>query len=370
MDAIPGGNTANIEAVKRTVYSIGLPTGAAMALLLLYFEHAQGTLHIVDRIGLPLTSALLLILWLGFKLRWGRMVVLESILFSGVSLMVIASLAYSALKVTEHDILNLTGLGYWTPVLYTLAFLIFGVRTGRTIALMLYALLLGVWGSEVFFSQSGDIFERSILFQLFASNALLLLLLYGFGVLVKLQAQQAARYAHDAYTDVLTDLPNRRSLYTRLTRELERAERYQRTFSVILIDLDHFKSVNDSCGHSVGDQVLAEFALLLREQLRKPDSAGRWGGEEFLLLLPELPLAGALEVAERFRQTLEAHPFPHGEPLTASFGVAETVAGERLELLLARADRALYKAKAQGRNLVMPTFTEAPEWVALSAQVS
>lgn len=173
----------NIRAVKETVYRVGLPAGAVVALLLRYFEDAQGTLHIVDSVGLPLTSALLLGVWLCFQGRWERFVVLETLLFSGLSLMILASLSYSAFQVGEHDLLNLTGLGYWTPVLYALAFLIFGRTSGLNLSLIIYALLLGVWGTEVL-SSGNTAYERSILFQLFASNALLLLLLYGFGLLV------------------------------------------------------------------------------------------------------------------------------------------------------------------------------------------
>lgn len=370
MNVEPGDDGSHSRTVKRAVYGVGLPAGALMILLLLYFERAQGTLHIVDRIGLPLLSVLVAGIWLCFKMRWGSFRVLEGLLFSGVFLMIFASLSYSAFQISGTDLVNLTGLGYWTPVLYALAFLIFGVRTGRNISLTLYTLILGVWLAEVLLSRSDAIVERSILFQLFASNALLLLLLYGFGILVNLQAQQAARYAHDAHTDALTGLPNRRALGERLRRELERVNRYERTFSVVLLDIDHFKNVNDLYGHQLGDRVLKVVGELLGVHLRNVDTAGRWGGEEFLLLLPELPLGPAHEVTERFRQCLETHTFPHGEPLTASFGVAEVKPGESLESLLARADQALYEAKAQGRNRVMPAIPLASEWAAVTVQAS
>ena len=354
-----GSDHEGIRSVKLAIYQLGLPAGAVMALLLFYFENAQGTLHIVDKVGLPLLSALLMGLWPCFKLRLGDFMGLELLLFGGVSLMVLSSLSYSAFRVSGGDWVNLTGLGYWTPVLYAMAFLMFGLKTGRNISLTLYALILGVWASQLLFDQSSNLLERSILFQLFASNALLLLLLYGFG----LQAQQAAHYAQDAHTDPLTQLPNRRALSERLTRELGRSSRYARPFSVVLIDLDHFKDINDNRGHHVGDLVLIEVALLLGTHIRTPDTAGRWGGEEFLLLFPELALADATEATERFRRALEAHPFPHSEQLTASFGVAEALPGDAPETLLARADTALYEAKARGRNCVMPARVESSEGV-------
>ncbi len=349
----PSGDAA-ITAVKRTAYLIGLPLGAAAALLLLGLEHARGGLHIVDRIGLLLLALLTTVLSVCFWRRWGRFFILELILFAGFSLMLLASLTYSIMMLASADVTNLTGLGYWTTVLFPLAFLVFGVGTGLRISLSIYALSLGVWITEFLIGSNGSAAERITLFQMYTANGLQLLLLYTFGVLVQVQAGRAAEHQHDANTDPLTRLYNRRFLHTRLTQEFERAERYGRTFSVALLDLDHFKRVNDLCGHLAGDETLEGVAQLLRDHTRTVDVAGRWGGEEFLLLLPELPLTAATEVAERFRLRLGAHAFGHSCPTTASFGVAEFSPGETLESLLTRADRALYVAKAQGRNRVVP----------------
>lgn len=357
-----------MTSVKRTVYLLGLPFGATSALLLWWLEHAQGILHIVDRIGLPLLALLLLALTLLFWLRRGHFFVLELLLFSGVSVMLLASFVYSIFQLPTTDVVNLTGLGYWTTVLFTLAFLIFGVRTGLRLSLGFYLLALGVWLAEVV-GANGSVVERTILFQLYAANGLQLFLLYIFGLLVQLQTQQAARLAGDANTDALTALPNRRLLQARLEAEFERATRYQRTFSVVLLDIDYFKAINDTFGHGVGDEILREVGQLLQVQARALDTAGRWGGEEFLLLLPELPLGSAGRLAERLRTHIGGHTFaaafvpdassfdPAASPgvtLTVSLGVAEFRPKETLADLLARADRALYDAKAQGRNRVMP----------------
>lgn len=368
---------ACVTSVKRTVYLLGLPFGATSALLLLWLEHAQGTLHIVDRFGLPLLALLLLVLTLLFWRRRGQFFVLELLLFGGVSLMLLASFVYSIFQLPTTDVVNLTGLGYWTTVLFTLAFLIFGVRTGLRLSLGVYLLALGVWVAEIVVGSNSSVIERTILFQLYAANGLQLFLLYAFGLLVQLQTQQAARLERDANTDVLTSLPNRRFLQAQLEAEFERATRYQRTFSVALLDIDHFKGINDTFGHPVGDEILREVGQLLQAQARTLDTTGRWGGEEFLLLLPELPLKSAGEVAERFRTLIGAYTFaatlapaaaPAFDPetsstaspgvlLTVSLGVAEFRQGETLADLLARADRALYDAKTQGRNRVMPEPT-------------
>lgn len=348
-----------VREVKRRVYLLGLPFGAVSAAMLFWLEQEQGTLHAVDRVGLPLLSGLTVVLALLFWRRLGSFFVLELLLFSGLAAMILASLGYSILVLPSNDVNNLRGLGYWTSVLSTLAFLIFGVRTGLKISLTTFFAAVGIWLAEITFGDNGSIAERTILFQLYSANAIQLLLLWAFGVLVYTQTQQATRLERDANTDMLTGLPNRRFLQAQLDGEFERAVRYGRTFSVALLDLDHFKRVNDTFGHAVGDKTLQEVARLLTAQVRNLDTTGRWGGEEFLLLLPELPLRTAAEVAERFRQLVEGHPFAHGHPLTVSLGVAEYRAGEGLDELLNRADAALYDAKTQGRNRVWPGHVDA-----------
>jgi diguanylate cyclase len=158
-----------------------------------------------------------------------------------------------------------------------------------------------------------------------------------------------------AIRDELTGLYNRRFLIECLARERSRAERLGAPFSVCLIDLDHFKSVNDTFGHAAGDALLRELPKLATAVLRSLDIAGRWGGEEFLLVLPGTGLDGARALGERLRSTVERARFDAlGERrVTATFGVAEYARGEELSALLARADRALYAGKAGGRNQVV-----------------
>ena len=168
-----------------------------------------------------------------------------------------------------------------------------------------------------------------------------------------------ARLEQLAQTDPLTQLLNRRALTERISAEMERALRYDSTLALLMIDLDHFKRVNDSYGHLVGDDVLRDVGQLLLETIRGSDIVARYGGEEFLLLLPETDDTGAEAFADRIRSAVELHPFSSGEEgkplrLTASIGVAVYPAAriESVEDLLARADAALYRAKADGRNRV------------------
>ena len=160
-----------------------------------------------------------------------------------------------------------------------------------------------------------------------------------------------------AHTDPLTQVVNRRALFGRLGAELERARRYNSVMSVLMLDIDHFKDINDTHGHLIGDDVLREVAGLLQTTVRSVDVVARYGGEEFVVVLPETPLAGAVTFAERIRVLIESHPFcPAQGPLsiTVSVGVAAFPAEgvETIENLFARADDALYRAKAEGRNAV------------------
>jgi diguanylate cyclase (GGDEF)-like protein len=161
-----------------------------------------------------------------------------------------------------------------------------------------------------------------------------------------------------ANTDPLTGLANRRRFMEALDQEMERAQRYARPLSLVLLDLDYFKKVNDTHGHAAGDDVLRSAAKVLRSVCRDLDLAARLGGEELALLLPETDAAGAGTVAERVRRRMEttAHLSPMGETfsVTASIGVASLRMGtDSGEVLLRTADEALYRAKRGGRNRVV-----------------
>jgi diguanylate cyclase (GGDEF)-like protein len=159
--------------------------------------------------------------------------------------------------------------------------------------------------------------------------------------------------ANLAYTDTLTSLPNRRRLYEDVYRLIALAERYGQEFCVCLFDLDHFKRLNDTHGHLVGDQVLQEVAQVARLHLRAADLFGRWGGEEFVVLLPQTRLNDAQTALERVRLALHTIALPNVHAITASFGIAAYLPGDTRESLLHRADQALYLAKTTGRNRIV-----------------
>jgi diguanylate cyclase (GGDEF)-like protein len=165
-----------------------------------------------------------------------------------------------------------------------------------------------------------------------------------------------------ATSDPLTGIPNHRAINTYLEGELERARRYSRPFALVFMDIDHFKALNDSFGHTTGDAALKEFTFVVSGCLRSVDIVGRWGGEEFVAIVPEMSRSDALEAAERIRATVAQHAFISvpGAHITCSIGVAHypTDATE-LSPLLELADGAMYAAKHLGRNQVMAASAEA-----------
>jgi len=156
-----------------------------------------------------------------------------------------------------------------------------------------------------------------------------------------------------ATTDKLTGIFNRAKLDESLESELQRSQRLNNTFGVLLIDLDHFKSVNDTHGHQVGDEVLIHVSDILTQETRQMDIVGRWGGEEFMVICPETDLEDTIKVAEKLRSKMESHQFPVVGKKTASFGATIFQTSDSKETLLARVDSKLYEAKKRGRNRII-----------------
>lgn len=178
---------------------------------------------------------------------------------------------------------------------------------------------------------------------------------YGFLTDVTQRKADEAQLRRLALTDSLTGLSNRRHFFDRGAQELRRAARYDRPLAMLMLDIDHFKAVNDRYGHEAGDTVLRDLAQRLRGALRDSDLVGRIGGEEFAALLPETTAEEAVVLAERLRAAVAEAPLGPGLAITASLGVAAAVPAEEegVDPVLRRADAALYRAKAAGRNQVV-----------------
>jgi diguanylate cyclase (GGDEF)-like protein len=171
------------------------------------------------------------------------------------------------------------------------------------------------------------------------------------------------RLADLAALDPLTGIFNRRHFLAIAENELERTRRSGQTFTLLLIDADHFKSINDSFGHMAGDEVLRRFAVLLTAQLRRNDVIARYGGEELVILLLDTNLQDGVQLAERIRAVIANSPIHYGEEViqaTISIGAAEGDGSESIDELLRKADDALYAAKDAGRNRVQSVGSRPP----------
>jgi diguanylate cyclase (GGDEF)-like protein len=170
----------------------------------------------------------------------------------------------------------------------------------------------------------------------------------------RLRLQELARdLGYKATTDPLTGLPNRLKFDQALASEMTRAERYKSPLSLVLFDVDHFKQVNDSHGHQIGDKVLTQLSRFVPNLIRSNDLLARWGGEEFVILLPGCEGSMAFQAAEKLRSAIAQVVFEKVGSVTCSFGVGQYVPGEPVTAFLARADDALYRAKVSGRNQVV-----------------
>jgi diguanylate cyclase (GGDEF)-like protein len=155
-----------------------------------------------------------------------------------------------------------------------------------------------------------------------------------------------------ATTDSLTGIANRREFFSILAREVEHAKRYGTPLSLAMYDIDHFKLVNDTFGHDAGDVVLQTVTSLVKGNVRATDVVARWGGEEFMLLMPQTDMPAAANVAEKLRELIAGHDFVEPENLTASFGVSTFLPDDDRDSLTKRVDDALYRAKENGRNRI------------------
>ncbi|MCW9014824.1 MAG: GGDEF domain-containing protein [Gammaproteobacteria bacterium] len=174
---------------------------------------------------------------------------------------------------------------------------------------------------------------------------------HSYGVLKKLQQ----RVQREAHTDELTGLSNRRYMYEQINRELRKIQRYDRPYSLMLCDLDHFKAINDEYGHPCGDKVLMDVALRMENSLRGEDTVARWGGEEFLILLPETEEEEAVLAAEKLLKAVSDSPIHCGHQslsVTMSIGVAQIHMECAIETILRKVDDAMYEAKRNGRNRI------------------
>ncbi len=269
------------------------------------------------------------------------------ILFLGTAAWVLAAMLYDLLRAgpftATNTLLRLAAPWMiWLLAIYLLSHLTFRPRTALRMSLLISILCMTILLLSII---RFDAFQPLVLFDF-------ILVFFANGLVIGMAFPLAQSQEISSQTDFLTELPNRSRGYTRLVAEIERSERYNEPFSIILFDIDHFKKINDECGHPCGDVILRQVASFTNSRIRRSDLLTRWGGEEFLLLMTHCDLASARLKADHMRQQIKSAPFHKNMSLTASFGVTTYYPFDSAASMLERVDTALYRAKRNGRNCV------------------
>ncbi len=321
-------------------------SGAAWALME-SLGQSSAVLRIVFGLNMIFHPVMFAVVWK--RLLPQRIVDMSCLLFAaGLCAACMALRLYSP---TYGASIDVQPLYLWIPVIYVFAFTLAGHKSSLKISLAILALFVSISLPYLVFHFDQPYGNFTV--QLHVVSAVLIAALYFFSSyqhrfqIAQLTVDELARLAN---TDELTKLANRRRMVEAIEAELIRFARYGHVFSIVLIDIDHFKTVNDRFGHGVGDKTLVALAARTMEVLRDVDTLGRWGGEEFVVVLPETRFDETLYKAEALCGHVAARPFVGNHAVTVSCGVTSVLAGDTSDTLLQRADVALYAAKRHGRN--------------------
>ncbi len=356
---LDGGKPQNdpIESAKRKVFLIGTPVGVLSMLAVWAIGLKQNTITTANIFILPVLAVLFLSLTV---LYWRQVIplrVFELIVYGMVLAYALCQFASTIMTMTFINTSFSPTFTLWLPFVYILSFLI--LRTNRALLVsalfFLATLILGMASFIHFLVEGRDFPNTFLLVQIYFAGGFYITVLYLVSHIKELYFSEhglADDMSKLAMINSLTQVDNRRLLTQLLTEEVTRAGRHNLPLSVILFDLDRFKTINDSFGHNAGDVVLQEVAGVLRQAIRTSDPFGRWGGDEFLVVATNTDGKQAVELAYRLRGTLENFAFSTATKVTASFGITTYQGGDLPETLIRRADMGMYKAKSGGRNRV------------------
>lgn len=372
MDPAPGNHLHavrtelnRLETYRRRTY-LGVLTLTIAIIMLSWAFREQGDPFIA--IAYPAFSAILALLGVAFWRKPPPLRTMEITLVAAVGTMILSRLAWHFTfsdPLNEH-LLLLAGGHYWAVgILIVGGFITLGYRGGMITGIATFLFSGTLAAHEIFgcFQAAGDHCHNWVYLVRIHLFLAALLALTSAGTLLRDRTWSAFSRAetlqHWANTDPLCGLANRRGADQFLSSEAALADRYQRPLTIILIDIDEFKRINDDHGHEVGDAVICGFADILSNTVREVDLAARWGGDEFLVATPGVDLRSARHAAQRCRRAIERAPIA-GVPITVTVGIAEYLPGKGVNDAICRADAMLYQAKAAGRNRVI---TEACELV-------
>ena len=337
------------NTVQRRVFLWLGPAGVLACVVALATQ--WGDVDPLDRYALPGLAAMMLGMSGALALNLLSVTLTTRVTFIANAAYLLLSLNHQFWQfVPDHQMLSESS--YWFAVVYATAFLAFRAAQAMQVCTAIFVctvLICAVQLLNLWTAGGLSLTGRTVasVGQFVLSSGVLVLIQYAVDKL----RQQLDQVRAAAYLDVLTGLPNRRFAQQQLDALAQAASAHTgRVFSLVMIDIDYFKQVNDTYGHHAGDMVLRETGRVLGKHLTGKQFIARWGGEEFVLVLPGLHKREGKALAETSRRELYQHVFDQVGGLTASFGVAEWAGGDDLEAVMKRADAALYAAKRQGRN--------------------
>ena len=350
--ALPEAWARTLESVKARAYLASTLLGFPSITAAWAVKGLHGTLSAFDRFAYPALA--LLCLWIFWTLYTRRLPIAwgEQLVFSGISLLYAGQLTQALFSPAGWQ-------GWWKAaaseayptlvVLSVVSFLINPARRALAVNLGLYGLTAGLTAARLAAEPgtASDVDLVAIVRWLLGHGSIVALM-YALSWTKEhyLQARVAADLmARLARTDYLTGLLNRMGAYLALSGEVDQARRHRHPLSVVLIDLDGFKQVNDTLGHDAGDALLREVAHLLTRHVRAVDKVARWGGDEFLVVCPHADEKRAQALAQRLQEALQARGFGRLGSVSASFGVAAWQPGDSPDALVRRADGSLYRVK-------------------------
>ncbi|SHG04350.1 diguanylate cyclase (GGDEF) domain-containing protein [Kaistia soli DSM 19436] len=319
------------------------------------FESSAGIILDSDRWAYPIIIAFLCINLLTVAMLPRFQAAAEVACFLAVAFYLLSQIAYLTLGPPEKSIYSIAVALLWMPVLYVGAFMFFSrsramVAVGVTFALSAVALV----GGTIFTAGRGEAALSGLLVNALVSHFLVLLLL-SLVLFLRDEFDRIASHARNmedaANTDTLTGIANRRALEEWMQRR--DAQPSDHRVALVLFDIDHFKAINDRHGHLIGDEVLVSTAQLIRSQMRAHDLVGRWGGEEFLVIIDNADAAVATRLADRVRRLVRVAAHPVAGSVTLSAGLAVCEPAQSIAAIFRAADSALYAAKSGGRNRVV-----------------
>ncbi|MFC2028773.1 GGDEF domain-containing protein [Chloroflexota bacterium] len=350
-------NDAPVQAIKRRVYMAS--TAPAVIFLMIFWvaSYTYGEVGFIDRFTVPILSTVIVFLLILLRLNRIKLIAFETIAFCIVFIFMISKIYMDFYRLVQVGETIASSDLLYTPLLYILGFTLLGKRRGFISALVFLISLMFI--GMIFVFQSVGMPEYILnalqIMELFLVSVVSILLLYLLSYIgeqhfkAHVLAEVNARLAN---TDSLTQVDNRRQLEEHIETEINRAVRQRRPLTVLMLDFDHFKKVNDQYGHTAGDSVLVNIAGLISKNLRSMDHFGRWGGDEFICVAANTDIDTATLLAERIRSQIEGAQFQDSPSITCSIGITAFIKGDTPNELISRVDKGLMQAKAAGRNRV------------------